>query len=75
MNYDIWNCRTMMLLVALFASSIAGTAQTRFHVTSLKGLGGAQATAYGINNLGWVTGGGACLVTKASMRFSGREDP
>jgi probable HAF family extracellular repeat protein len=59
MSCRIWNCWTIMLLVALFTSSIAGTAQTRFRLASLGGLGGTQTTAYGINNLGWVTGGGS----------------
>jgi len=60
MNCKIRNYRTVFVALMLFAVSIAATAQTmQFQVRALRGLGGTQTTAYGINNLGWVTGGGS----------------
>jgi len=60
MSCKIRNCGTVVVLVVLFTSSVAVLGQTmQFQVRALRGLGGTQTTAYGINNLGWVTGGGS----------------
>ncbi len=60
MSCKLRNCGTAVVLVVLFTASAAVKAQTnQYQVHPLKGLGGTQTTAYGINNLGWVTGGGS----------------
>ena len=60
MSYKSRNCFAAIVLAALFTNPVGVTAQTaRFRVSTLKTLGGSQTTAYGINNLGWVTGGGS----------------
>jgi len=60
MSSKVRNCGTVLVMAVLFAGSLVATAQTmQFQVRALRGLGGTQTTAYGINNLGWVTGGGS----------------
>jgi probable HAF family extracellular repeat protein len=58
MSCKIRNCGSVFVMAVLYASSIVATAQTmQYQVRALRGLGGTQDIAFGINDLGWVTGG------------------